>query len=172
MLTTGWFGPRWHAFLGREGWHVLFSTEGVIYEALSQWKGEAEGRYQGIRCKPRKLWVEQSIKTTSYKCHAASTWESLVPLCLRWKNNKWELFTTFDIWLKSANPLLLLNVLLPNGSRVPKKSGIGREKQMKHASSMVKCVHRNKYHTVCPKCISKQPVIVLKVKKMEKKTYL
>lgn len=32
---------------------------------------------------------------------------------------------------------------------------------MKHASSMVKYVHRNKYHTVVP-------VIVLKVKKMKK----
>lgn len=39
-----------------------------------------------------------------------------------------KVLTTFDIWLKSAKPLLLPNELLPNGSKVPKKSEIGNRK--------------------------------------------
>lgn len=74
-LPLGGLGRGGTLFLGGRAGMSCFLLKGSSTKPCvkSQWKGEAEGRYQGIRCKPRKLWAEQSIKTTSYKCHAANT---------------------------------------------------------------------------------------------------
>lgn len=140
-VTVGLWASRWrlnayrwvvwavvvHFSWGGEQACLVFGWTGHLQSPILNRSGKEMQRavIRHTRCKPHKLWVEHQSKP--HLTNVMLQTHEKVPLCLRCKC---KLFTTFDIWLKSANPLLLPNELLPNGSKVPKKSGIGREKQL------------------------------------------
>lgn len=158
-LPLGGLGRGGTLFLGGRAGMSCFRLKGSSTKPYikSQWKGEAEGRYQGIRCKPRKLWVEHQSKTTSYvmlqtsekvKFHYGKN--------ANITNERYHYLRHLAEVCKSA---IAAECTAPERVQSTKEIWNRQRKIMKHASSMVKCVHGNKYHT---KCISKQPVIVLK----------
>lgn len=128
-LPLGGLGRGGTLFLGGRAGMSCFRLKGSSTKPYIKLQRKEKQRVviRHTRCKPHKLWAEHQSKPHLINV-MLQTREKV--LCLRCKCTNER--CTFDIWLKSANPLLLPNELLPNGSKVPKKSGVGRGKTMKH----------------------------------------
>lgn len=72
-LPLGGLGRGGTLFLGGRAGMSCFRLNGSSTKPYikSQWKGEAEGRYQTHKVQTTQIMSGTSIKTTSYKCHAA-----------------------------------------------------------------------------------------------------